>query len=243
MTKRLSSFHALLAVTLLAASSVQAEDLTEFRMKLKAERFRPISVTMSGTQSLVKLPNENWQFQLLADGSWAGIEETSEFSIQQNKVLPVHFQSDSHFSFFSEKKEITFDHQNSKISIKVDKDQRTLDLKADVFDPHSYQIHLANQIREGKDNIEFRVIRYKRPLVYSYQVAGEEWLNTAAGKLLTVKVKQVRGVDKKEDYFVWLAKDYGYIPIQFEHYKKDKIIDRIKMISGTFDGNPIQGSQ
>ncbi|AJQ95898.1 protease II [Gynuella sunshinyii YC6258] len=230
-------------IIILTASSAQAEGLTEFRMKLKAERFRPISVTMSGTQSLVKLPNENWQFQLMADGSWAGIEETSEFSVQQNQVLPVHFQSDSHFSFFSEKKEITFDRQNNKISITVDKDQRTLDLKAAVFDPHSYQIHLANQIREGKSDIEFQVIRYKRPLIYSYQVVGEEWLNTATGKLLTVKVRQVRGVDKKEDYFVWLAKDYGYIPIQFEHYKKDKIIDRIEMISGTFDGKPIQGSR
>ena len=232
----------LLSLTSLSAFPVNAETLTEFNMQLEAQRFRPFNVTMSGSQSLVKLPNQNWQFQLVADGSWAGIDETSEFAMADGEVVPVHFKSDSHFGFFSEKKEITFDHQLQKALVIVDKDSRTVDLEPQVFDPHSYQIYLANQIQAGKKTIEFKVIRYKRPLIYRYQVIGDDTVQTSAGKLATVKVKQIHGIDEKEDQYVWLAKDFGYIPVQYEHYRKNKIVDRIRMVSGTFNSKPITGN-
>jgi hypothetical protein len=57
---------------------------------------------------------------------------------------------------------------------------------------------------------------------YTYQVAGEETLDTALGKLNTQRLSRVTGkVDSNESSDIWLALDYHYLPVRFRLGTRD----------------------
>jgi hypothetical protein len=82
-----------------------------------------------------------------------------------------------------------------------------------------YQLALTAPHTSG---LRFALTTGRKLNQYTYQVAGEETLDTALGKLKTQRLSRVTGkVDSNEGSDIWLAIDYHYLPVRFRLGTRD----------------------
>ena len=76
-----------------------------------------------------------------------------------------------------------------------------------------YQLALTAPHTSG---LRFSMTTGRKFNQYTYQVVGEETLDTALGGLKTQRLSRVTGkVDSSESSDIWLALDYHYLPVRF----------------------------
>lgn len=82
-----------------------------------------------------------------------------------------------------------------------------------------YQLALTAPHSSG---LRFALTTGRKLNQYTYQVVGEETLDTALGKLKTQRLSRVTGkVDSNESSDIWLALDYHYLPVRFRLGTRD----------------------
>lgn len=82
-----------------------------------------------------------------------------------------------------------------------------------------YQLALTAPHSSG---LRFALTTGRKLNQYTYQVAGEEILDTALGKLKTQRLSRVSTkVDSSESSDIWLALDYHYLPVRFRLGTRD----------------------
>jgi len=234
-------FVTLLMCFVLSATGAHANQLKPFKLKLEAHRYSPVKISLKGEQYFQPLENNQWKYGLSTRKGWIKYAEHSVMRWQDGSYLPISFDSKSRMAFFKETKAIRYNYPKNKIHLEVNGDKRNYDLKPSLFDPLSYQILMALGMTQGDTQFRYDVFRYKRPASYSFKVVKKEKLKTKMGLLNTVVIEQFDGTDDNERKIFWLAEDYQFVPIRFEHHEKNKLVSLITAVSGTVGSQTIRG--
>jgi hypothetical protein len=215
----------LLCIAFATANSAYA--IESYRADVSATRHGALDIKLSGVINFEIAPNGDWQYTLNAKGGPIKTKEISRGSMDGLDFLPEHYERNTKILFVKENVEWNFDWEKKKLSGKIKKDSFNYDLNTIVHDPISFQLPLQAALNNNETKFAYQYLRYKRPAELAYEVIGEELLMLETGPVHTNIIKQTKPNRSDEEKYIWVAKDYGFIPVRFATFKNDKLKDEI----------------
>ncbi len=180
--------------------------------------------------------NELWTLQQFTSMSkWFysySFEESSQFTIKNNQLLPIEYQSLTKRSFKDNRIiKSRFDWESKRETGQQNKNRWTLDLPNAVLDHLSYQVALRSKASQQKRKETFR-ISYKGQLEsYKFNNEGRETLTTEYGEIETVLWAQEPNFKHDKFMHIWLAPSLHYLPVKITQYRSDDKAGSIQLAS------------
>lgn len=187
----------------------------------------------------------NRKLEKAADGTWTAssgssklffsVSESTRFRIKGNTLVPLEY----HYKQTpgSRDQDWLFDYNANKVSNRTKEKPWTLPIVAGAHDRMSYQLQMGLDLQCQGDKpreMAFPVPDRTSYDQYRWAVRGHETLDTALGRIDTVKLEQLRDSNKRQD-FVWVAPAWGYQMVQQRHIEKGDSADT-KITSLTLNG-------
>ena len=115
------------------------------------------------------------------------------------------------------------------------KGSKQVPYKPGLLDQHSLTLALMADLRAGKNTgtLVYPIINKGKLENNTFKIAGTQTLNTALGKLNTVRLDRVRESSNGKSTSIWFATDRNFVPVQFQQLdeKGDDIEMRILAIN------------
>ncbi|WP_372870198.1 DUF3108 domain-containing protein [Shewanella sp.] len=94
-----------------------------------------------------------------------------------------------------------------------------------LYDTMMVQLQFRQDLIEGKDTLEYHMVKDNEIDDYSFKRIGEEMLNIDGTEYRTLRLEVIRD-SKKRKTVVWMAPDLAYLPVRMTHFEKgDKQLD------------------
>jgi len=140
---------------------------------------------------------------------------------KQEKVKPfLYYYS---VNKLGNKKELSlrFNWRTGKV-VDLDK-QKPWDVKlpGNVQSKLSYQLAMRQDLINGKKKLNYLVADDGELEQYNFKILGEEVLDTALGRLKTIKIVKVTGSPHRR-LTLWAAKDLNYLLVKITEFKDGK---------------------
>lgn len=208
------------------AIAIQAEQIKQFKTEYKVKQagFKIANTLFS----LSKISDSLYVYKSYAVPagilSWlkhTQVNETSHWMIQDEIILPINYQYEMLNSRKIKEYSAIFNWQDNKVV--VDKGNRltTIDIEKGTLDNLSLQIAIMSDLRQGKENLEYKVLDRRRVRTYKFKKVGEEKIKTPLGKFRTIKIKSVLVKKKKRITTFWCAPALDYLPVKITYKNKN----------------------
>ena len=150
------------------------------------------------------------------------ISQTSTFSIVNGEVQPSSYHADDGVADSDKAVTLQFDWQTRRVTGVAAKKPVDIALQSGTQDSLSVQIELMREVAAGRSPKSFWLIDDDEMKEYKYTREGTETLDTALGKLDTVRYRSEHaGSDRVTR--LWLAASLGYLPIRAERSRAGKV--------------------
>lgn len=218
-----------LAFLLLAPSlMVQAEEVL-YTTKYEGKHS---GITIKTTRSLIRTTDNKYLFVSVAKALFASIEEISQFTLRDGKLIPESYQYRR--SIFGTKKveDVVFDWKNETATYQEEgKPDRTTvhDAYIGLLDPSLYQLQLQRDLLNGKTNLDYDFVREKRIKNYRFKVVGNDELKVGEQTFETVKIERISDDDKKT--VIWLIPKFHYQLGRIQHTDEDGNQHEMRIVS------------
>lgn len=201
----------LLGALLLAASPLlHAFDIIPFTASYRFNIDNKLSGT--ATRTLEKTGADSWRYTFSATAPLATATETSNFRFDGSTVTPLTYEQKRKIFFSSKKSSVNFDWKAMKATGKRDKKTVQYPFKHGTLDSLNMEIQMRRDMKDlGKLIGPYSLSTPKDVSPLSFTIAGEEVLDTAMGKLKTMKISRQHSDPTRHTSF-WLAKDFDYLP-------------------------------
>lgn len=170
----------------------------------------------------------------------AGFDEQSTFFVSDKNITPLRYVYNNHLSK-KRSKDILFNWETLTATNSKGKKQGPVSFTDEAFDQLSYQLQLRLDLMKDEDFCErtFTIADAGKLKHYTVQKLGEEWLETAAGKLLTVKLEQTRaGKDRRT--LIWVAKDWEYLVVKLQRFEDGESEQLLELKEASLGGKVVQ---
>lgn len=198
--------------------------------------------TITATSRLSATANGNGHYEFLfdADALLGNITETSEFSwgAKDKQVTPLRYTYVRTGMGKNSNYELQFDWGKHTVTNLQNHNSISMDGVQKLQDNLSYQVQLRQDLIAGKNNFTYEITNGKKIRSYRFEIAGEEMLDTALGKVNTVKVRRVQTNDKREIY-AWFAKDFQYLMVRLQQEENDSTYT-INITKASLNGKAIE---
>ena len=228
--------HVALGLLLLSFSaSGLADSLDDFSYKLRV--YRNGSGLGTADMQFVLKDDGFSQFTTRTNGTdgvaslaGAGVTETSQLIRRNGELELVSSRIDTKVVWKTSTKSTALQ-KGAKIYEYVDgKDRRQVPYAPGLLDQHSLTLALLEDLRAGKGpQFVYRIINKGRLETYTFKRVGEQKLDTALGKLDTVRIDRIRESSDSRSTRIYFAKSLNYAPVLIQELnsKGDNIEMRI----------------
>ena len=93
-----------------------------------------------------------------------------------------------------------------------------MDIPANAQDKLVYQLSIMYDLLNGKKDLEYKIADGGKLKDYSFEIQGEEVLNTDLGKIKTLRIQRI---GDRRDTTVWCAPKFAYLPVRLEQQDTD----------------------
>lgn len=217
---RLVSAFALLTSTVMAQTPVAA-------YRADYDLYRDDDKVGESSIQLSRLPNEQWQFETRSQASLLFMsfsdQETSRFVWQQDRPLPLQFDKQRSRPGKTERINQQFNWETKTDSGSRGKKNWSTPLADGTHDLQSHLLALQLDLRAGKKEMHYPVSKHGRVRDYHYKVIKEEVLETALGKLPTLRVERIRDPDDDRQTISWLAPSLDYVAVRIQQFEEGEL--------------------
>lgn len=196
----------------------------------------------SGQRELAADQDGAWRIEHSARLLLVTVTERSTFVVTEGVVKPLAYQFANPLSS-KRSMSLQFDWPANRVT---EMDSKTaIALQPRVFDKLSYQMQLKMDVCAAPDaftGAEYTVVDRSRLKRYRITPLKREVLETSAGPLDTLRLRQVRA-DKKDDEptYIWLAIDWHCLVARVEQLEDGKMLS-LKLVEAVIDGRQVEGS-
>lgn len=125
-------------------------------------------------------------------------------------------------------KSITRQADGSGYQYKDHKKSVIIPFQPGLLDQHSVTLALISDLQAGKGpTFQYQTIVKGKVETYTFRRVGEQILETALGRLDTVKIERVRQTGNGKSTLIWFAGGKNYLPVKFQDLNAKG--DRIEM--------------
>ena len=146
------------------------------------------------------------------------IDEYSKWSFDGTHIRPLEYVYDRHGGSKTRNVNLKFDWQRHIVTNIIDGDPWRMEIPPDAQDKLVYQLAIMYDLLNGKKNLEYKIADGGKLKNYKFEIEGEETLNTAIGKVKTVRIQRI---GDKRDTTVWCAPQFSYLPMRLEQQDTD----------------------
>lgn len=227
------------ALALLLAPAVHAAAPIEpFALKFQVSRNG--SLLGNNTIQLKQIKPGLWEFSgaiIGTDGlamlAGATVKERSLLTMPKGEWQIQDSWLETKVAWRRDVKTITLQDGGSAYLYKDHKRSIRVPFQAGLLDQHSVTLALISDLRAGKGPVfKYRTLVKGKVETYTFRIVSEQALDTALGRLDTVKLERVRQSGNGKRTSIWFARDKAFLPVKFQdmNEKGDSIEMRIVAI-------------
>ncbi len=207
----------LLMTTLLPINA--AEPIADFSYRYQL--IRNGSALGNSRSQFKALPNGVWQYSSQATGTkglaglaGAGVKETSTLIAPRGQLELFRSRIDTTVALKTDIRSIELDSSAKQYIYSHKKTTQRIAYQPGVLDQNSLTIALMSDLRAGKSrSFSYPTLSKGKLEILRFKISGEVVLDTALGKLNTVRVDRIRDSADGRTTRIWFAKDRGYAPV------------------------------
>lgn len=187
------------------------------------------------------LPNGVWQFTSKAAGTeglaslaGAGVDERSTLIAPRGQLELFSNRTETSVAWKKEVKSTSFDKASNAYIYRDHKATRKVAYQPGIIDRHTLTVALMSDLRSGKNkSFSYPALNKGKLDTFRFKLTGEEVLDTALGKLKTVRLERIRDTADGKTTRIWFAKERNYAPVKIQELdsKGDDIELRIQTLN------------
>ena len=189
----------------------------EMQYVLKDDGFSQFITRTNGTDGMASLAG-------------ASVTENSQLIRRNGELELVSGRIDTKVAWKTSTKSTALQ-KGAKVYEYIDgKDRRQAPYAPGLLDQHSLTLALLEDLRAGKGpQFVYKVLNKGRLETYTFKRVGEQKLDTALGKLDTVRIDRIRESSDGRSTRIYFAKSLNYAPVLIQelHSKGDNIEMRV----------------
>ena len=199
-------------------------------------QFHGLPVRAKAHRELRKLEDGTWRITFSVNSMFIDISETSDFTIQDNRVLPIRYTYRRKGIGKNKDETTTYNWQTMTADHRTGNDRQTLELQPRTLDRLLSQQQLRQDVRalwqassgepehveQSTPELHYLVANGDQLKEYRFRIAGHELLDTKFGPMQTVRVERVRENSEKQTHF-WLAIEFEYLLVRLRQTKGQKV--------------------
>jgi hypothetical protein len=180
-----------------------------------------------------------WQFtseskgtEGLAQVARASASDTSVLALKNGQFELKYNRVETKVAFSTRIKTTQLSSDGKTYQYKDRKGDKFVAYKSGAWDQHSLTIALMGELlKQKKSPFVFQVVNRNKIEPYTFKIISTQVLDTAIGKLNTVRVDRIRndGVDKKTQ--IWFAIDKNYAPVLVQQSNEDGDAIEMRILS------------
>ncbi|MFT6552740.1 MAG: hypothetical protein ACJA1I_002797 [Zhongshania marina] len=197
------------------------------------------SLSTNATRTLSKKGN-NWLLSQHAKLMFIKVSEESVIEDSANGLRPLHYEYENNMSS-KQDQSIKFDWASSSASDKKYRKPWSSEISDDTFDQLGAQLKMREMMINNrlKNEINLSVVNRGKHKTYTVKQLNEETIDSAVGKLRTVKLLRSRPGSSSETT-IWLAKDWNYLIVKLEQREDDEVYS-LELLKASLDGKTVEG--
>ena len=146
------------------------------------------------------------------------IDEYSRWTYEGSRLRPLEYVYNRHGGSKTRHVKLKFDWQHLIVTNTIDGDPWRMEIPPDAQDKLIYQLSIMYDLSKGKKDLEYKIADGGKLKDYAFEIEGEETLNTALGKVKTVRIQRI---GDRRDTTVWCAPQFAYLPVKLEQQDTD----------------------
>jgi hypothetical protein len=199
--------------------AIAAEPVDDFSYRYQI--IRNGSALGSTRTQFKALPNGVWQYSSQASGTeglagiaGAGVDERSTLIAPRGQLELFSNRTETRVAWKTEVKSISFDKAGNAYIYQDRKGSQRIAYKPGMLDQHSLTLALIADLRAGNGkSFTYSALSKGKLETLRFKVTGEAVIDTALGKLNTVRVDRIRDSANGKTTRIWFAKDRGFAPV------------------------------
>jgi hypothetical protein len=214
--------RSLLISTLLLVSAVpgQAADLLKpYKAVYKAQWDMGISFGGNAIRQL-KRDGDKWKLSLTAEALIAKVNEFTEFSIQNQRIQPNHYEYHRKLIGSNKDAVLQFNWSTQTVLNDIANKPWTMDVPLGTQDSLSYHMQLRLDLAAGKEKLIYKVADGGKLKTYPFVRLGTETVTTPVGTFEAIKVQRDRGANSKRNTYIWCAPELDYMVVKLQQVEK-----------------------
>lgn len=179
-------------------------------------------LNLKAVRTLTPLGDHRYQIATRASHFIGHINESSEFILQPNNYIrPQYYEMDRRIFGIGKSESTRFNWQDSVANYQSSKGKaQEVALTDNDLDWLGYQVQLSIDLKAGKREFHYPIVRRGSNKDYQFTWVGEETIDTPMGKVDTVKLRQVRENSSKQTE-LWLAPGLEYLLVKLHQIEED----------------------
>ena len=145
-------------------------------------------------------------------------DEYSKWTLNGTQLRPLEYVYNRHGGSKTRHVKLKFDWQRLIVTNTIDGDPWRMSIPPDAQDKLVYQLSIMYDLKKGTKHLEYKIADGGKLKDYEFEIQGEETLNTALGKIKTVRIQRI---GDKRDTTVWCAPRLSYLPVQLKQQDTD----------------------
>lgn len=179
-------------------------------------------MTIKSTRKLVA---NSSGYQLVSEikNSFASIDESSNFKMDNNTLTPQHYFYKRKIMGFKAEETIDFEWAEKLAKYRrKDKEEKNRDypIEPGVLDPATYQLALQRAFAGGSNEVNVTFVKSSKVKTLQFKKTGQEELKIAGKTYQALRVERVNLDDDKETR-LWLVPELHYQIARIEHVEED----------------------
>lgn len=146
------------------------------------------------------------------------IDEYSKWIFDGKHIRPLQYVYNRHGGSKTREVKLHFDWQHNTVTNTIDGDPWRMEIPPNAQDKLVYQLAIMYDLMNGKKDLDYKIADGGKLKDYAFEIQGEEVLNTALGRLKTVRIQRI---GDKRDTTVWCAPQLSYLPVRLEQQDTD----------------------
>jgi hypothetical protein len=245
-SKAITGLFALTLSSLANTCYSQSTQLLEYVAEYEASAN---GLAATASRSLSKIDESSYRLSNSLEASLAGqtlanLEQASEFTIQDNRVVPLNYTYQ--LSGVSRASHAIFFNWDAEVALSTEDDESwQLQLKEGIVDQLSYQVAIRQALIDNTEidtTFSFEVVDGDAIEMQEYRLAGEEVISTPLGELNTLKLERVREASDERVTEIWLALEWNFLLTRIEQINSSGLRISLELKSAELDGKTVRGN-
>ena len=156
------------------------------------------------------------------------IDETSEFGIDGDRVVPVRYRSVDELTKDKTSADVAFDWEGEDLDGEINGEPADFEIHTGLLDRVSVQYQLMRDLKSGALREQYELFDIDEIKVLNVTDVGEREIKTPAGKFNVIGIRhQAEGSSRTTT--LWCAEELDFLPVVIEQHRKGKLRLRAKL--------------